>query len=132
MRDTAPANSIWAELSRRGVGIKDLAKETGYSPHFCTMVVNGWSASPRARRKIEAYLRTPIWSSPAGFNERLASIDYFCCDVETLSCPALIELCQRHNLMSGEGSRPLRSKLIQKLLNHQKTLTPHTHEKARH
>ena len=103
----------------------ELAAALGCSPHFITKVVNGWSGSRRARRRIEAFLRTPVWTGPAEFAGRVPQIEFFGDDIEALTKAELLKLCGKHDLLGRRRTGLLREDLRVRLANHfESTLKP--------
>jgi hypothetical protein len=103
---------IWTKLSSLAWGISDLAKATNLNPGYVTLIINGWSESPRARRKIEACLRSPIWCTSEEFRERLPGIDLYGCDFHTMAIDALTLLCNKFHLLSNRSTGLRRAFLI--------------------
>lgn len=126
MSSCPQASAIWTELSRRGLGIRELAAALGYNPHFCTLVVNGWSDSQRARRRIEALLLTPVWASPEEFAARVPLIEFFGDDIDALTKEKLVKLCAKHRLLGRRRTGLLRSDLLARLTSHFQSTRPKT------
>ena len=59
MRKPVP-HPIWTLLRRRGVQLKTLAEQTGYSySHVCCIKSGFWSATPRFRARCARFLSVP-------------------------------------------------------------------------
>lgn len=124
MSASPQVNAVWAELSRRGIGIREMASALGYHPHFVTLIVNNWATNQRPRRRIEAFLLIPIWSRSAEFVARIPRIKFFGADPEALTNGELVELCARHGLLSRRKTGLSRADLLKRIDACFKSLNP--------
>ena len=111
-------NTVWAELCRRGLGTRDLAEAQGVSASYIDAVIKGTFTTERVRRRIEAFLRTPVWTSPEEFAARVPRIEFFGDDIEALTKAELVKLCAKHGLLDRRRTGLLRRDVLARLARH--------------
>ncbi len=101
-RAALQAMMIRTELIMRRMQQRELGAKLGWAVAYTYQVITGRSTCPRSRRKLEAYLRIPVWCPREEWAERLARIDFFGgIDIATLSVPKLVALCDARGLLGN-------------------------------